>query len=106
MGRGLPLLLLLLSCADAAPTRDLEVAGFVLEIDTREPIEGARVTFRSDTLYEVTTTSDEEGRYELFVVSDSKFGQVIAEKEGFSTAEQSVFFDQPQRRIDLEMRAQ
>ncbi|WP_236604706.1 carboxypeptidase-like regulatory domain-containing protein [Sandaracinus amylolyticus] len=65
---------------------------------------GARVTFTSDTgLVEETTTGD-DGRYEMQVLSDVAFGQVRAEKTGFTSSERTVYFDRAERRIDLELR--
>ena len=80
------------------------MAGFVTDIDTGAAIGGATVTFVSDTRYMAETTSDEDGRYAMVVNTDTTFGQVRAAKDGFSTAEATVFFDQPERRVDLEMR--
>lgn len=69
-----------------------------------DPIPGARVTFMSDTLIVEETTSDDGGRYRMRISTDYPFGQVRAEADGFSPDEQTVFFDQMIRRVDLELR--
>lgn len=102
--RALAFVILLCGCADSAPTEFFELAGYVLDIDTDAPIEGARVTFRSDTRYTASGTSDDDGRYAISVETDTPFGQVRAEKDGYSPGEETVFFDSPERRVDLRMR--
>ena len=42
-----------------------------------------------------------DGFYEMVVETDSLFGQVSVEAEGFEPAEASVFFDQRTRRVDV-----
>lgn len=68
------------------------------------PLGGARVIFTSDTGVQFETTTGGDGRYRMQVESDTIFGQVRAELEGFEPVEHSVLFDTPSRRIDLDMR--
>ena len=89
---------------DDAPTEIYELSGVVTERLTGDPVSNARVTFISDTLYTESTTTDGDGAYEMSVETDSPFGQVRAEKEGFVRTEKTVFFDMRVRRIDLELR--
>jgi len=86
---------------EGPPTDTYQVAGRVTNVDTGGGISGATVTFLSDTLYRSSTTTDGDGIYELVVETDTPFGQIQAQKEGFVTKETTVFFDSPVRRIDL-----
>jgi hypothetical protein len=45
--------------------------------------------------------SESNGRYRLFVVSETRFGQISATAAGFQEARETVFFDSPSRRVDL-----
>ena len=81
-----------------------ELSGYVRDTFDDNPIGGATVTFRSDTLRMADATTDDEGLYEMVVETDVAFGQVRAEAAGFQGAEASVFFDSPRRRIDLRLR--
>ena len=65
------------------------------------PIGGALVRFVGDTGRVEETTSQSNGRYRIFVVSDTRFGQLTASAAGFADARQTVYFDIPQRRVDL-----
>jgi len=92
------------ACDDGGPpTQGFEVAGFVTDGETGRGIGGATVVFRSDTLYEESTTTEGNGRYELAVDSDTPFGEIIASAEGYSTRQVTVFFDVSSRRIDVEL---
>lgn len=96
------------SCDGGAPTDTFELSGLVtvlLESAADEGgIEGARVIFTSDTLLLVETTTDSSGHYRMRVMTDHPFGQVRAEAAGFIPQETTVFFDLPQRRVDLQLR--
>ena len=65
------------------------------------PIGGALVRFVGDTGRVEETTSQSNGRYRIFIVSDTRFGQLTASAPGFADARQTVYFDTPQRRVDL-----
>ena len=96
-----------MGCAeDEAPTDLYELSGYVTEAATGDPIDGATVTFTSDTLYSTETATDEDGFYEMVVETDSPFGQVRARRSGHISAETTVFFDSQQRRIDLVLRVE
>lgn len=98
-------LLLPAGCAgDEVPTDLYELSGFVREDLSNDPVAGARVTFTSDTLYQESATTDEDGLYEMVIETDTPFGQVRAEKDAYQPAEQTVYFDTPTRRIDLRVR--
>ncbi|MGE0786854.1 MAG: carboxypeptidase-like regulatory domain-containing protein [Sandaracinaceae bacterium] len=95
-------------CDNGPITEGYELSGRVSEFvgpdEQGMGIEGAHVTFRSDTLIVADTTTDSGGRYRMRIDSDFPFGQVRAEAGGYRTEELTVFFDQPIRRIDLELR--
>lgn len=103
-------ILALSACLEPAPVENHELTGYVTVLhesaDEGGPIGGARVTFTSDTLIVEETTADENGRYRLRVETDHVHGQVRAEAPGFRTHEETVYFDGPQRRVDLALRRQ
>ncbi len=88
------------------PTTDAyDVSGYVTELGSGVPIRNATVTFTSDTLRRAETSTNRSGFYEMVVETDSSFGQIHAEAAGYDPAEETVFFDGPQRRVDLELKA-
>jgi len=103
------LAMLLVASCDSSPTTDtFELSGVVTVLlesgDGGGPIEGARVTFTSDTLLQESATTDSDGRYRMRVESDVSFGQVRAQADGFRPQERTVYFDTPRRRVDLQLR--
>ena len=108
VSRGVPACLALLlvslfagACGEDAPTEAYEVSGYVTELGSGEGVGRATVTFTSDTRYTAETRTGSDGFYEMVVETDSLFGQVSVEAEGFEPAEASVFFDQRTRRVDV-----
>jgi hypothetical protein len=101
-------LLLAGACEGGAPTETYELSGRVtVLLESAEeggPIPDATVRFTSDTLLVSETTTDGEGRYRMRVETDHPFGQVRAEAAGFLADEATVYFDTPQRRVDLQLR--
>ncbi len=95
---------LLCGCGEGPPTSAFELAGFVRAAGTETAVSGARVRFVSDTLYEVETTTNGDGFYEMTVETDAPFGQVRAEHAEYQPRETTVFFDSPSRRVDLIVR--
>lgn len=91
-------------CGEQTPTTDFELTGYVRDDVDDHPISGAAVRFTSDTLYTATTTSDDDGLYEMVVSTDTPFGQVRAEAPGYAPEEKTVFFDSSPRRIDIRLR--
>jgi hypothetical protein len=97
-------LLFVLSCGgEDAPTDSYELSGVVTDEATGKHLSGALVTFVSDTLYTTDTRTDGDGHYEMIVETDTPFGQVRAELDGYRPGERTVFFDTPSRRIDIEL---
>jgi hypothetical protein len=105
--RRIAIALFIVLCAGCAEevTTEVELSGLVLDRATDAPVEGATVTFRSDTLDVATATTDSDGHYEMIVETQVSLGQVRAEHPDFEPAEKSVYFDTPQRRIDLLLRS-
>jgi hypothetical protein len=68
------------------------------------PVGGAHVRFTSDVGDVVETTTGSDGRYRMQILTRVRFGQVRAEAAGFVPAERTVYFDTPERRIDLGLR--
>jgi hypothetical protein len=101
--------LVVASCGDTTPGAAYDLTGIVSTALTpdsaRTPLGGATVRFTSDTGRVHEAISGEDGRYEMQVFTDTAFGQVRAESTGYEPAERSVYFDVPQRRIDLVLRA-
>jgi hypothetical protein len=94
----------LTACSGGADTATYSINGYITDVFTGAPLAGARVTFASDTLYRAEATSDSDGLFEMTVTTDTEFGEVRAELAGYQPVETTVFFDMPERRIDLRMR--
>jgi hypothetical protein len=108
---GVPALLFLfaLGCEQGPPLDAFELSGRITElrddgVGGEDPIPNAAVRFASDTRIVAETTADGSGRYRMRVASDHPFGQVRAEAEGYSSSEETVYFDSPQRRVDIALR--
>ncbi len=101
--------LFLAACAPGTVADTFELSGRVTNLlesgVAASPIGGARVQFISDTGDVSETVTSPDGRYAMQVLSQSRFGQVSAEAAGYTTSERTVFFDVPQRRVDLALRA-
>ena len=102
------LMMLASACDGSAPTDMFELSGVVTVLlegtGDSSPIEGARVTFVSDTRLRAEAITDGDGRYRMRVMTDHPFGQVRAEADGFRAHESTVYFDSPQRRVDIQLR--
>ncbi len=96
------------SCAPVTVASTYELSGRITNLlesgETPSPIGGAMVRFTSDTGDVTETVATSDGRYAMQVLSDSRFGQVRAAADGYTPSERTVFFDVPQRRIDLALR--
>lgn len=95
-------------CVEETNAAAYDLSGRVVaqafEGDDLVPLGGVRVVFTSDTGLVADTTTGDDGRYEMQVLSDFAFGQVRAERSGFTPSEQTVYFDRPERRIDFVLR--
>jgi hypothetical protein len=102
----LTLVLTVPSCGrEGPPGESYEIVGFVVEAvgagTDGPPIGGATVRFASDTGRTAEAVSDGNGRYRIFVLSETRFGVVTASAAGYADARATVYFDTPQRRLDL-----
>lgn len=77
--------------------------GVVRNATTGDGVKGVSVTFRSDTLDEASDTTDSDGEYMIVVATDSKKGRVEAKKAGYDTGVVSVYFDDDDVAVDLEL---
>jgi hypothetical protein len=71
---------------------------------TATPVGGADVRFTSDVGDVFETHAGDDGRYQMDVVTRVRFGQVRATATGFTPSERTVYFDTPERRIDIGLR--
>lgn len=94
------------ACASETAVEDFEVSGYITDRGTGAPIEGATVSFVSDTRFAAATATDEDGLYQMAVETDRPFGQVTANAPGYTTSDTTVFFDTRTRRVDLTLRAE
>lgn len=99
-------LAVLAGCGPSAPPGEgYEIVGLVVEsVGTGTdgpPIAGAMVRFTSDTGRSTDGVTQSDGRYRLFLVSDTRFGELRATAPGFLEGRTTVFFDSPTRRVDL-----
>lgn len=95
-------------CAEETNAAAYDLSGRVVaqafDGDDLTPLGDVRVVFTSDTGRVAATTTGDDGRYEMQVLSDFAFGQVRAERRGFTPSEHTVYFDRPERRIDFVLR--
>lgn len=90
-----------IGCADDPATSQKELSGTVRDRLSNRAISRATVTFTSDTLYTESTRTDGDGHYEMVVETDTDLGQVRAEHPDYRPGEATVFFDSPQRTVNL-----
>lgn len=99
---------LAVSCGPKGPTGEgFELVGYVHEArgpgSDGQAIPNASVRLEMDTGRVAETTTASDGRYRVFIVSDTPFGEVSARAAGFHESRQSVYFDTPSHRIDLRL---
>ena len=98
------LFITLAACGDASLGERLDVTGTVTDAESGRGIDGAAVTFVSDTGLRQETTTGGGGNYGLALFSDTPFGQLRVEAEGFQPRETTVFFDTPLRVVNVALR--
>lgn len=103
-GLSLVALSLASGCASESPVEDFEISGYITDRSTGAAIEGATVSFVSDTRFATATATDDDGLYQMAVETDRPFGQVTANAPGYETGDTTVFFDTRTRRVDLTLR--
>lgn len=103
-----PFFVLLASCAPGPVGDTYSLSGRITQTlesgVTVTPVSGATVRFTSDVGDVFTATSGGDGRYRMQVMTRVPFGQVHASASGFVDSERTVYFDTPERRIDIGMR--
>jgi len=100
----LSLAVLLAACADD----DGDAAYGALHGTVRDAMDGKRlkgvsVEFVSDTLERASDTTDSEGKFSFDVVSVAPSGRLTAEKSGYERRVVSVFLDDSDVTVDLEL---
>lgn len=99
---------MLASCAPGTVGDTFSLSGRITQTLTSgvtvTPVAGATVRFTSDVGDVFTTTSGGDGRYRLEVLTRVRYGQVRATATGFVDSERTVYFDTPERRVDIGMR--
>lgn len=98
-------------CADddggpANPEDGVVLRGEVRDASTGSPIKDAKVIFRSDAHDEADDRTDREGRFVMTVFSRSDTGRIEARKGGYDTAVVSVYLDDADVRIDVDLERQ
>ena len=95
-------------CSEETPeaAQDVEVSGYVKDEVTKRVIRRAAVMFTSDVLDTASTTTDDDGYYEMAVTTNSPTGRIAVTATGYLPGEVSVYFDVPSRRVDVELRAE
>lgn len=92
------------ACADdSGGDQRSSLHGTVRDASTRKALKGVSVTFLSDTLEQASDSSDGSGRFVLDVVSSVATGKLTAEKAGYQTQVVSVFLDDGDVAIDMEL---
>ena len=92
-----------IGCARQTTTSEYELQGRVVSSRDHNHIEGATVSFTSDTLYRASTTTDGDGSYQMVVTTDVDLGQVQVRAAGFQTKESTVLFDTRLRTLDFKL---
>jgi len=77
--------------------------GVVRNATTGDGVKGVAVTFRSDTLDEASDTTDSDGEFMILVETESKKGRVEAKKAGYETGVVSVYFDEDDVAVDIDL---
>lgn len=93
------------ACGETEKTPDQErtVYGVVKDAVNGKRLKGVSIRFQSDTLDEATTKTDGDGEYTVPVKTDSLKGRIEAKKSGYQTRVSSVYFDDDDVQIDIEL---
>jgi hypothetical protein len=102
-------LLLSLSLAVAACADDDEdtiqgtVHGTVRDADTGKPLKGVDVVFEADTLEQADDSTDGDGVFSMQVSAATPTGRLSASKSGYETRTVSVFLDDGDVAVDIDL---
>ncbi len=88
---------------DASPDQERGLHGTVRDAVSGKRLQGVSVQFRSDTLDEAGDKSDEDGDYTIFVSTDARNGRIEAKKSGYETRVVSVYFDDEDVQVNIEL---
>lgn len=91
------------SCTDADEGIHGAVHGTVRDSMTKKPIKGVEVVFVADTLEQADDATDGDGRYAIEVVAASPNGRLTATKAGYETHTVSVFLDDGDVTVDIDL---
>lgn len=90
-------------CADDGDALRGAVHGTVRDAADGKSIKGAEVAFLSDTLEEADDTTDAQGRFVINVAASTPSGRLTASKRGYQASTVSVFLDDGEVKIDIEL---
>jgi hypothetical protein len=79
------------------------VHGTVHDGTSGKRLKGVEVSFESDTLDEAADTTDGEGRFAINVSALTPSGRLTASKAGYETRTVSVFLDDGDVNVDIEL---
>jgi hypothetical protein len=90
-------------CAGEGDALHGAVHGTVRNAASGKGLKGVDVTFVSDTLEEADDTTDAEGRFVIHVAARTPSGRLTASKAGYEASTVSVFLDDGEVKIDIEL---
>jgi hypothetical protein len=90
-------------CGEEADGAVGQIHGTVRNAESGKVIRGARVTFTADTLESAADKTNDEGHYTISVESRSVRGRVEVSKAGYETRVVSVFLDDVEVDIDVNL---
>jgi hypothetical protein len=90
-------------CADDDGALHGSVHGTVRDGASGKALKGVAVAFESDTLEEAADTTDGEGRFSINVSARTPSGRLTASKTGYETRTVSVFLDDGDVNVDIEL---
>lgn len=90
-------------CADDDGGLHGTVHGTVRDGTSGRGLKGVEVSFQSDTLDEAADTTDGEGRFAINVSALTPSGRLSASKAGYETRTVSVFLDDGDVNVDIDL---
>jgi hypothetical protein len=79
------------------------VHGTVRDATNSKKLKGAKVVFVADTLEQAEDTTDGEGKFVIEVSASTPSGRVTASKTGYQTHTVSVFLDDGDVSVDIDL---
>ncbi len=90
-------------CADDDDALHGTVHGTVRDAASGKGLKGVEVAFVSDTLEEADDTTDAQGRFVINVAASTPSGRLTASRDGYETSTVSVFLDDGEVKIDIDL---